>query len=209
MSTAEITCELVDERDLDTRYLADRLSPEEAEEFEAHIFGCERCWALVQQGLEVRAALDPEVGVSRRRPGASGPSGTRRGWWGLAAAAAVAVVMLGTWWTGQRSGLGPAEDVLRGGEVPFLVTSSGTEAALHAAWPRQANADLYRVRLYAADGTLAAQRELVDTSIVLPRDSIPLPREAPAFWEVQALDHLRQPVARSDLTKAVMSDLRP
>ncbi|MEA2725244.1 MAG: hypothetical protein QOH59_3015 [Gemmatimonadales bacterium] len=209
MSTAEITCELVDERDLDTRYLTDRLNPEEAEEFEVHFFGCERCWALVQRGLEVRAALDPDAGVSRLRRGASGPRGTRRGWWGLAAAAAVAVVMLGTWWTGQRSALGPPEDVLRGGEVPFLVRSSGTEAALKADWPRQVNADLYRVRLYAADGTLAVQRELGDTSIVLQRDSIPLPRQAPAFWEVQALDHLRQPVARSDLTKAVMSDLRP
>ena len=76
--------------------------------------------------------------------------------------------------------------------------------------PRVANADLYRVRLYAADGTLGAQRELVDTSLIaLRRDSIPLPRQATAFWEVQALDHLRQPVARSNLTKAVTSDLRP
>ncbi len=209
MSTNGVTCELVDERDLDTRYIAGRLNPEEAEGFEAHFFACERCWALVQQGVEVRSALSPDPSAGHSRREASVFKGTRRGWWGLAAAAAVAAVMLGTWWTGQRSGLEPAEDVLRGGEVPFLVTSSGTDAALQAAWPRQANADLYRVRLYAADGTLAVQRELVDTSILLQRDSIPLPRQAPAFWEVQALDHLRQPVARSDLTKAVTSDLRP
>jgi len=209
MSIHEITCELVDEEDQDTRYLAGQLSPEGAEAFEAHFFGCERCWGLVQQGLAVRSALGPDAGVPHLERGASVPERTRGGWWGLAAAAAVAVVVLGTWWTGQRSGPVPTEDVLRGEEVPFLVTTSGSETALQAAWPRLANVDLYRVRLYAADGTLAAQREQVDTSIVLPRDSIPLPRQATAFWEVQALDHLRQPLARSDLTKAVMSDLRP
>lgn len=209
MSTNGITCELVDERDLDTRYLAGRLNPEEAEGFEAHFFGCERCWALVQQGLEVRSALAPDARASHAQHEASVPLRIRRGWWGLAAAAVLAVVMLGTWWTGQQPGSGAVEDVLRGGEVPFPVTASVSETALQAAWPRVANADLYRVRLYAADGTLAAQRELVDTSIVLRRDSIPLPRQANAFWEVQALDHLRQPVARSNLTKAVTSDLRP
>lgn len=209
MSTNGITCELVDERDLDTRYIAGRLNPEEAEGFEAHFFGCERCWALVQQGVEVRSALGPAASAAHLQGEASVLRKARRGWWGLAAAAAVAAVMLGTWWTGQLSGPATTEDVLRGGEAPFLVTASGSETALRAAWPRLANADLYQIRLYAADGTLAAQRELVDTSIELRRDSIPLPRQATAFWEVQALDHLRQPVARSDLTKAVTSDPRP
>lgn len=209
MSTIGITCELVDERDLDTRYIAGRLNPEEAEGFEEHFFGCERCWALVHQGVEIRSALGPAASAAHPRREAWFLRGARRGWWGLAAAAAVGAVMLGTWWTGQRPGSGATEDVLRGGEASFLVAASGSETALQAAWPRLPNADLYRVRLYTADGTLTAQRELVDTSIELQRDSIPLPREATAFWEVQALDHLRQPVARSDLTRAVTSDFRP
>lgn len=209
MSTNGITCDLVDERDLDTRYIAGRLNPEEAEGFEAHFFGCERCWALVRQGIEVRSALGPAASAAHPRREASFLRGARRGWWGLAAAAAVAAVTLGTWWTGQRWGPRDTEDVFRGGEVPFPVTASGSETALRAAWPRVANADFYRVRLYMADGTLAAQRELVDTSIELTRDSITLTRQADAFWEVQALDHLRQPVASSDLTKAVTSDPHP
>ena len=208
MSRNEITCVLVDERDLDTRYLAGRLNPEEAEGFEAHFFGCERCWELVQQGLAVRIALGPDAVAPQLPATASRRWKTGGRWWGLAAAAAVAAVVVGTWWS-QSSDPAPTDDVFRGGDTAFVVAASATSSALHAAWPRLANADVYRVRLYAADGTLAIQRDLVDTSILLQRDSIPLARQAPAFWEVQALDHLRQPVARSDLTKAMTIDLRP
>ncbi|MGZ8397595.1 MAG: zf-HC2 domain-containing protein [Gemmatimonadales bacterium] len=209
MGTNGITCELVDERDLDTRYIAGRLNPEEAEGFEAHFFACERCWALVQQGVEVRSALSPDPGASHSQREASGFRRTGRGWWGLAAAAAVAAVMLGTWWTGQPSGLGPAEDVLRGGEVPFLVTSSGTDAALQATWPRLPDADLYRVRLYASDGSLVGAWEVADTAIALERESLPLPPGTAAFWQVQALDRLRNPIAGSELTRAVLPSSVP
>lgn len=201
MSRDEITCEIVDEGDLDTRYLAGKLSPEGAEAFEAHFFGCERCWGLVQQGLAVRSALAPDRGAPQSQREAAVPRRPRAGWWGLAAAAAVAAVVLGTWWPGQRSS-SSTEDVLRGQDLPFPVTVSGSETTLQAVWPRLVNADLYQVRLYTADGTLVAERERADTSIVLQRDSLPLLRQGPAFWEVQALDHLRQPVARSDLTPA-------
>ena len=103
MSRNEITCELVDERDLDTRYLAGRLNPEEAEGFEAHFFGCERCWELVQQGLAVRIALGADA-VAPQLPATASRQGKPGGrWWGLAAAAAVAAVVVGTWWTGQGS----------------------------------------------------------------------------------------------------------
>jgi hypothetical protein len=194
---------MVDQEDLDTRYLAGQLSPEGAEAFEEHFFGCERCWDLVQQGLALRSAFAPDAAAPQLTRAASVPRKTRGTWWSLAAAAGLAAIVLGTWWTGQRSALQP-EDVLRGGETPFEVKASGSEATLEAAWPRLPNADLYRVRLYSANGTLAAQRELADTSIVLLRDSIPLPRQAPAFWEVQALDRLRNPITRSDLTRAVL-----
>lgn len=209
MSATEITCEHVDQEDLDTRFLAGRLSPQEAETFEAHFFGCERCWGLVQQGLAIRSALGPDAtapplagvaSISRKPPSR---------WWALAAAAALAVVVVGTWWPGQRSRPAPSEDVLRGGEAPLPVIASGSRTALQAAWPRLANADLYQVRLYSAEGTLVAQREVRDTSIELLRDSIPLPPQAPAFWDVQALDHLRQLVARSALTEAKTSDPGP
>ncbi len=202
MSRNEITCELVDERDLDTRYLAGRLNPEEAEGFEAHFFGCERCWGLVQQGQAVRIALRSDAPVSQLAAPGSRHGKTGRRWWGLAAAAAVAAVVLGTWWTGEGSDPAPTEDVFRGGDTVFVVAASAARSTLQAAWPRLENADLYRVRLYAADGTLIAQRELVDTSIVLQRDSIPLPPQASAFWEVQALDPLRRPIGRSEPTRA-------
>lgn len=199
MSADATTCDLVDERDLDTRYLAGSLSPEEAEAFEAHYFGCERCWNLVHQGMEVRSAL--------AHPAA--PPGIRPRWWGLAAAAAVAALVVGTWWTASRSGSAPLEDVLRGDEAPFAVTAYGDKATTGAAWPRLPGADVYRVRLYTADGTLITERDVPDTSITLSRDSIRLPAETPALWEVQALDQLRSPVARSKLTRAALPSTAP
>ena len=52
-----LDCTLVDEQDLVSRYIGRKLSPEEAETFEEHYFGCERCWGEVKAGAEVRAAV--------------------------------------------------------------------------------------------------------------------------------------------------------
>jgi hypothetical protein len=202
MSIAEITCELVDERDLDTRYLADRLNPEEAEEFEAHFFGCERCWGLVQQGLAVRSVFDADL-PARLPAVRPKPQRPTRPWWGLAAAA-VAVVALGVWQMGVQRAPGLSEDVFRGGSAAFLVTATADSARLAAAWPRVPEADVYQVRLYGADGGLALEREITDTTVSVPLDSISIVRDSGLFWQVQSLDRLRNPITRSDLTRAVI-----
>ncbi|MGH7658286.1 MAG: zf-HC2 domain-containing protein, partial [Gemmatimonadales bacterium] len=88
MDERPMTCELVDQNELDRRYLEGRLSEEEAAAFEAHYFGCDRCWELVKGGAAVRAALDHDTRV---------PAPRERAWWKpLAIAAGLAIVAFGT-----------------------------------------------------------------------------------------------------------------
>ena len=46
----DLGCQDVEEHDLVSAYLGERLSEPEAEAFERHYFGCERCWAEVKAG---------------------------------------------------------------------------------------------------------------------------------------------------------------
>jgi len=205
MSRNGITCELVDQEDLDTRYLAGQLSPEGAEAFEEHFFGCERCWDLVQQGLALRSAFGPDAAAPQLTRPASVPRKAYGGWWSLAAAAGIAFVAVGVWRSGHLSDPTQPEDVLRGTGTAFVVIANANDAALAAAWPRLAQADVYRVRLYRADGMTAVERETSDTSISVPVDSLGgLGTGSGMFWQVQAFDRLRNPVARSELTRVVL-----
>lgn len=212
MAESNFSCELVDERDLDTRYLSGRLSPEEAEGFEAHFFGCERCWGLVQQGLAVQAAHDspepqamhPTSAVPPRSTSAR-PALRPRPWWGLAAAAVLVLAVVGIRQLGLNGERTGSDDILRGGVKTLPVSAGVSGTRVTAAWPRVPETDVYRVRLYAADGTLAAESEVSDTAVSLDLNVLDkLPPGAEAFWEVQALDRLRNPIARSELTKAVL-----
>jgi hypothetical protein len=193
---------MVDQEDLDTRYLAGQLSPEGAEAFEEHFFGCERCWGLVQQGLTVRSAFDADL-PARLPAVRPKPQRATRPWWGLAAAA-IAVVALGVWQLGFQREPSVSEDVFRGESAAFLVTASADSARLTAAWPRVPDADVYQVRLYRADGLMAVERETKDTSVSVPLDSISIVRDSGMFWQVQSLDRLRNAITRSDLTRAVI-----
>jgi CHAT domain-containing protein len=88
-----LDCASIEEQDLVSRYVGRKLSPEEAEAFEEHYFACDRCWAEVQQGTEVRAALREEkvsAGAVRVRPRRISPV-----WGALAVAAAVALAIGG------------------------------------------------------------------------------------------------------------------
>src|SRR5207244_1830986 len=62
-----LDCNSVEEQDLVSQYVGRKLSPEEAEAFEEHYFGCDRCWAEVQGATELRAALANEGRSQRER----------------------------------------------------------------------------------------------------------------------------------------------
>lgn len=205
MSDNAITCELVDDRDLDTRYLAGGLSQEEAEGFEAHYFGCERCWGLVRQGMEVRSALG-DSGLHAP----AGEAGRRRAtyrWWGMAAAAGIVLAGLGLWRFGSQTDPAMPEDVLRGDRAAFVVVPAPAPGAVAASWSRLPGADVYRVRLYSPDGLLILERETSDSFLSVGSHTVSgIPPGGEVFWQVLALDRLRNIVARSDLTRAVLPD---
>jgi hypothetical protein len=208
MEPTRITCTRVDEEDLDARYLAGALSEEEAEAFEEHYFGCDRCWAAVQLGLDVRAAAPPgtdrtveprPLTVARGAEPRPAPVARPR-WWPLAIAASVAVLAVGVWQWGGRSPVTPAGDGLRGPADSIHAVASFRGRTLVLSWQPAPSADRYAVRLQKRDATVVVERLVGDTSFAIPRDSLSgvADRER-VFWEVRALDALRRTIARSRL----------
>lgn len=207
MSVNEITCDVIDEKELDTDYLAGRLSPEDAEAFEAHYFGCDRCWGLVQAGLEVQGAYQPcAPSLGSTSTLAKFGNQSYRRWYGLAAAAGIAAVALGLWQVSDPSEPRRPEN-FRGENSEFRVTTAAPNGAPTASWPHVTDADLYQVRLYAADGVLMLERETTDTALSLSTDSIPrVAAGVELFWQVQAFDRLRNSIAQSALAPAPLAD---
>lgn len=194
-----MTCERVDEEDLDTRYLAGRLSEEEATALEEHLVACDRCWAMVHRGATIRAAWAEEERPAGERAGAGRPRRSRR-WIGWAALAAASVALtVGVW--RDRQGPAPLDlpDALRGTAEQLSPTARADSLELRIAWPRIAGAASYRVRLYGPDGAMLLEREVGDTSFSLPHDSLTESAAASVHWQVFALDELRDEFARSGL----------
>lgn len=174
----DLTCADVDDRDLESGYVAGRLTAEEADAYEAHYFGCDRCWRRLEIALAIRSAR------GARRRALLGVRGL--------AIAATAVIAVGVgWWITRPSA--PPVDALRGGGEALTVRMDVTPAELAAAWAPQTGADQYRVRVFSADGGLLLERLTVDTAIVLA------PPPGAAFLDVTVLDVLREVVSRSGL----------
>lgn len=207
----EMECTRVADKDLLERYLAGRLAAEEEEEFEAHWMSCDECWQTLQRALEVHAAFDG-VRSSSALPhdGGAGPleapghqpRNTRR-WWSLAAAAAIAAIAVGTLQDTRWRSLPSAGTARRGAADALDVRAEGSPDVLTATWSPVANADVYQVRLLTADGSLLFQRNVSDSTVAVHADSLPaLDRGSTVYWDVQALDQLRKPIAHSGLTEA-------
>ena len=206
MEPTQITCTRVEEEDLDARYLAGTLSEEEAEAFEAHYFGCDRCWSTVQLGLDVRAANRPQEGKAEppalavaRGAGDRAPIARRR-WWPLAIAASVAVLAVGVRQWSDRPTAAPVGDALRGPADSIHAVASVRGRTLVISWQRTPSADRFGVRLQKSDATVIVERVVGDTSLTIPRDSLLGVADGErVYWEVRALDALRRTIARSRL----------
>jgi hypothetical protein len=179
MFVPDLTCAEVDDRDLESGYLAGRLTAEEAEAYEAHYFGCERCWRTLETALAVRA-----VGAPRRRARWGIPT--------LAAAATVVVAVAGGWWMTSRGPASPGE-ALRGVGEALAVAIDQRPAGLAVSWAPRPGTDRYRLRLFSADGGLLLERSTADTAVVVA------PPAGAAFVEVTALDALLQVLNGSGL----------
>jgi anti-sigma factor RsiW len=183
-----ITCAQVEREDLDSRYLRGELDPATAEAFEAHYFGCDTCWRLVQQGNQVRAA--------RGETGRSG-SLAKAVLITSVAAALVAAVAIGLLRESSSNQPTPPDTMRSGslGLAPPVPNSDGVRVSV--VWRSFAAATSYRVRLYRSDGTLVLEREITDTGLSISRDSIG--DSAGLIWQVRALDRSGAEVARFPL----------
>ncbi len=199
MEPRAITCADVDARHLEAAYLAGRLSAADAEAFEAHYFACDRCWMLVQQAAEVRAALSDRPGSGIVPTARTRGSRLRRLIPLLAAAAVILAVEL---WL--RPSAPPPTAIYRGGDSSLRAVARATVESLGVSWERRAGVGTYRVRLFGADGRLLAEHESVDTALAVSRSVIPSGTRA--YWEVDALDSLREIFAHSPLIPASPPD---
>jgi tetratricopeptide (TPR) repeat protein len=90
-----MNCKEVAEQDIAERYLLDRLTEPERDEFEKHYFECESCFSPLQTGLAVQTKLLHQPLVLTQARGAS----WRRMWaWRPALAALVLLFGVGFWW---------------------------------------------------------------------------------------------------------------
>jgi hypothetical protein len=201
MSVTALTCADVESRDLEARYVAGRLGAAEAADYEAHYFGCDTCWPSLQRATELRAAF----AVTDARP----PRSARV--WGFAAAAVLVIVVgAGVLERGAPVGIdsrgvvpGALPGAMRGGRDALIVRATADAGRTSVAWGAVPDADRYVVRLYRADGELVIERETADTLFAISADSIALTARADTlYWQVLALDRLRQSLARSSLTAA-------
>ncbi len=190
MSEPPITCEFVDQHELDRRYVAGRLSDAEAAGFEAHFFECDRCFGLVKGGAGIRSALTHRGPLPAARP--------RARWIPLAIAAGLGLVALGTWRTTGPPKLG--DDAIRGADDSLAVRSELSSGVWRVGWPAVVEATSYRVRVFAEGGRLLVTREVTDTSLALSADSLTAAGGAATLYlDVEGFDLLRRPVARSPL----------
>jgi hypothetical protein len=236
MALRALDCLAVEEQDHEVRYLQGALTDEEAEAFEAHYFGCDRCWTALQRAIELRAAFaesarpasaSPIPATTAPAPAPAMPLGLAGGagsteagrrasvdrpaprpwaprWWPVAAAAVV-VLMVGTWRWERSSGeiAGPI-DAERGTAPDLRVRPIVGPDSLGVTWSPVHGAEQYRVRLFTTDGTLLVDRQVLDTSVSVGRRSLgraALPGDT--FWSVEAVDATRRSLARSRLTPAV------
>lgn len=212
MNEPEQTCPIAD-TDTDVRYLAGSLTDAEAEAFEEHYFGCDTCWKAVQRGAEIRSALSQSGGVveEKTKLPASRQSIARRQWWPALAAAAAILVAVGLWKfpiATEPNNTTPDEagrtaEPTRGTAEAFAISTTASGQTLTASWPHTPEARAYRVRLIAEDGRLLLERELADTSIVIPLEAVSrIKPEGPIYWKVEGLNDLRVVISNYALTPA-------
>ena len=183
---ASDNCPYDGEGEVRSLYLAGRLPEAEANAFERHYFDCALCAEALEMGTKLRAGFGKSP-IAAARP--ASPVALVRRWLPLAAAATIALVGIGVWQLGHRSGAAPSS-VLRGGaEVPAGVrVESGENGALSVRWTAVTGAARYAVRVLSSDGAELWKMESERTSVELPRAGFHVAPGKSLLVEVEALD---------------------
>lgn len=196
----EMDCTRVDESDLVALYLSGKLPEGDAEAFELHYLGCDRCASALREGGEVRAALGKPVLVPAALP-AGRPAAVRDVWTLLAAAAAVAMFFYGIRHLTERQEMVSDSDVFRSesADTMRLNVSPGPAGQVVLEWPPHPDAATYRIEIVRSDGLPVLDSETAGRRILLAIGDLP-PRPAGVglLARVEALNALRQVVARSE-----------
>ena len=196
----EMDCTRADDGDLIPLYLSGKLPEGEAEAFELHYLGCDRCASALREGGEVRAALGQPVLVTAPSA-ASRPAGGRDVWTLLAAAAAVAMLFYGVRQLTARQEMIRDTGVLRSEAADSLRLSVGAAAdgQVVLEWPSHPEADRYRIEIVRSDGLPVLESETADRRILVAiADLPPRPDGVSLLARVEALDAMKQVVAKSE-----------
>ena len=194
-----LDCPYGDESLVVADYLAGRLPRAQARAFEAHSFGCDRCFGELQRATELRATAEAHAaGTAATRPAARGG---RFAWpaVGLAAAVALAVGI----WIAQpitdRPDAPVYRDAAQSGEI-LPVEFSRSEDSVALSWPAVDGADRYSVRVWSETGELLLEEDATEPSIELAeRHWQDAAGTDPVYVQVLAMDELQQVIVRSEL----------
>jgi hypothetical protein len=192
-----LDCARPEQQDLVARYVGGRLGEAEAQAFEAHYFGCERCWAEVQAAAEIREAKGFEVFAEHA---AARPRAGPEIWTLLAAAAALAVMVLGLNQLAEMSEVSRPAAVLRSThEEPLsLRARPGAAGRVVLEWTPHPDAQAYAVEIFASDGTTVWEKETSETAVTVDAEVLSQNRPGISFVAtVEALDMSRQSVGQS------------
>ena len=197
MSVKSFDCAYVDENDLVGLYLGGKLAEADAEAFEQHYLGCERCSSEIERGGEIRAAAGVSTIIKTSRPRGGG----RDFWTLLAAAAVVAMLAIGLSRVSRPVG-SPYSPVYRGttGGTLVLVAKKGKAGEVILEWQPHPAAQTYFLKIITSDGSPIMATETRETRLSL--DLVALPPHGPGvsfLARVEAIDSMGLVVARSDL----------
>jgi len=202
---SENNCPYGDDSLIVPDYLAGRLSPAKTEAFEAHSFGCERCFSELQRATELRAANQDRLAKDgQRHRRVAMPAWAS---WPSLAVAATVVLAIGVWYATPINDdtVIPVEPVYRDGE-----DGTASEQRLHLAvehkdtnvslsWNIVQGADQYELRVFTESGDPVFEHKTPGTSIELSEASWQDTSAPDKFYgQVIALDELRQVIAQSD-----------
>ncbi|HYS53342.1 MAG TPA: zf-HC2 domain-containing protein [Thermoanaerobaculia bacterium] len=178
-------CRYSDEDDVLRAYVAGRLSESAAEEFEQHLFECDRCAQEVERAVELRSVMGRREKQSPLLP--------------LAAAAIVAAVAISLWQARPReASLTPPP--LRGISGREIMASGRlVDGVFTASWKPVRGARSYRVQIFDSIGEPVTWTETSKTTVSATIGSAP-PGQT-RYWKVQALDDDHIVIASSELLK--------